>query len=319
MRVVTFLHFLRTTCSFFLVHLRSFLHQMAPSLRVPPPSSAGRATNWTCCAHLPHCHMRELPGLFRLPSHTTLLIKLLLHSRCDALHLFNSIHHKKKKKATELCFYKGSCKIDSSSGNQECCATPVRAHFHDLLICSNNQSPQLWKISIPLISSKLDWMGGLATPGEIGRWVCAGAMSTRLRRTCFAQSASCAAFDCGVVRCPFSTDDRRSRRGLCARAPVRGAARADFTGRAQRWKLGEEHGFKKSGGCYQRYWSWLTRARVWWIPLLCPCTSLSLSHCLPLSLSLSIRLILGYRLHYGQSTSIVSLNKCGDSNCIFPQ
>lgn len=57
---------------------------------------SGGAPNWTCCAHLLATRENTRVCLDCLVSHSTRLIKLLLHSRWDAVHLFNSTHHKER-------------------------------------------------------------------------------------------------------------------------------------------------------------------------------------------------------------------------------
>ena len=103
--------FLSRWC-FSLLQLRDPRHKMAPSHRVPPlrwgpPPTPTTHYSWVSrCAHLPHSRTREpAPGLgvsIAWFPHSTRLIKLLLHSRWDAVHLFNS---DPAQRAAALCFF----------------------------------------------------------------------------------------------------------------------------------------------------------------------------------------------------------------------
>lgn len=150
------------------------------------------------------------------------LIKLLLHSRWDAVHLFNSIHHKEPWRHG---FYKGGINGRSETGLKfgqlRAWPTPVWAYFDDLLMCSNNQSPLLWKLSIRLIANKLDWMGALC-------WTTVALLDDDLVRAGWADSSMPGihvfhvewgfvlhlAASCAV---PFSTDNTGGAGEGCAR------------------------------------------------------------------------------------------------------
>lgn len=192
--------------------------------------------------------------LGRLVSHSTSLIKLLLHSRCDALHLFNSSHHKKPR---SVAFYEGLEKIDPTSRQSGVCRDACVSIFPWLInLFRQAKLTIVERYRSDRSAVKLDWMDGLAS--------LRGRPEAHMLR----------------VKCSVRRLWSRSRVAVPS-APTTGAGE-------ERAREGEEHG-SKPGGCHQRYWSWLT-----------------MNSSAPLSLSLSLSL--GYRLHYGQSSSIVSLN-----------
>ena len=133
-------------------------HRTVSLLSGEPPPTPTTPYSWVSrCAHLPHSRTREpAPGLgvsIAWFPHSTRLIKLLLHSRWGAVHLFNS---DPAQRAAALCFcfflfvflqgggggsmgaVKNGLKLRQL---KECGATPAWAYFDDLLMCSNNRSP----------------------------------------------------------------------------------------------------------------------------------------------------------------------------------
>lgn len=52
-----------------------------------PIHTGKKASDWTCGAHLPHCHIREHPGPFRLPGfslHTAYQIVITQQMGCGS-------------------------------------------------------------------------------------------------------------------------------------------------------------------------------------------------------------------------------------------
>jgi len=102
-------------------------------------------------------------GFDCLVPHTTQLIKLLLRSRWDAVHLFNSIHHIEPRR----CGFTRGTNGHSPNGfkfTQLGTWCNARASTFDFMIYEHVQitkSPLLWKLSIRLIGNTLDGMCGL--------------------------------------------------------------------------------------------------------------------------------------------------------------
>lgn len=144
----------------------------------------------------------------------------------------------------------------------------------------NNQSLPLRKLWIRLISNKLDWMNGLC-------WMTGAQLDGDLTRIGWARLYFhlvlyvCFIWLCRALSLSAPTTGGAGAGGVCS--SVRGAAWVVVTFKGFMHKVRkawEDYG-QKSGGFYQRYWSWLTDSTyefLWSLSL--PPLSLSPSLCI---------------------------------------